>query len=101
MFEQKLHVKFTNSNTYSGPFFTFEAAFSHLIKFQTDSSIETDDGKVLATWSLITGLYRVGAKYKYLILDNEHNMNNFPNLIGEELDAAPNGAIVQEVEAPC
>lgn len=101
MFEQKLYVKFTKSNTYSGPFFTFEAAFSHLIKFQTDSSIETSEGKTLATWSLWSGLYKVGVKYKYLIVNNEYNKTNFSSLIGDIVDVAPNGAMVQEVEAAC
>lgn len=91
------YIYFENAKRYSGPFFTFQAAFNHAIRYQTDFRIEDKD-KVLATWSPMTGLYKTNATYKYLVVNNSYNKTNFPNLIGKTLDQAPMGAMVQDIE---
>lgn len=92
-------VFFTESKRYAGPFMTFEAAFSHVARHQKDARIELADESVLATWSLWTGLFKVGAKYKFFVVDNEFNRKMVPHLIGQTLDEAPDGAMVQDIEA--
>lgn len=91
-------VYFIDGGRFAGPFMTLEAAFSYAIKFQADFRIELKDDTILATWSLWTGLHKVGAKYKYLVVDNDFNRKICPDLIGQTLDKAPNGAMVQDVE---
>lgn len=81
-----------------GPFYAFEAAFSAVVKYGKDARIETKDDKVLATWNHWTGLYKVGAKYKYLVVDNEFNRQNYPTLVNQLVDEAPSYAMVREVE---
>lgn len=97
--DQKLLVYFVDGKRFSGPFLTFEAAFSHITKHQKDARIETEEGQVLATWSLWTGLHRVNASYKYRVVNSEFNKKLAPHLIGKVLDRAPQGLMVQEVEA--
>lgn len=92
------YVYFVEGQTYSGPYMTFESAFSHIARHQKDARIETADGKTIATWSTWTGLYKVGAKYKYFVVDNQHNRANYPDLVGKTLDEAPSYAIVKDVE---
>lgn len=95
---KEIYAFFIDGNRYAGPYMTFEAAFSYAIKFQTDFRIESLDDKVLATWSLWTGLYKVGVKYKFLIVDNDFNRKIYPDLVGQTLDKAPYGALVQDIE---
>lgn len=94
----KHFVIFTDSKKCDGPFFTFEAAFSHVAKHQKDCRIEDETDKVLATWSLWTGLVKTNVTYKYLVIDNEFNRANFPDLVGQLLDKAPAYAMVRDVE---
>jgi hypothetical protein len=96
---EKFYVFFTCSKSYAGPFFSFQAAFSHVVMHKKDARIEDANEKVLATWSLWTGLYKVGAKYKYRVVDNEFNRSQAPHLIGQILDEEPVGLIIQEIEA--
>lgn len=91
-------IYFVDGKTYAGPFLTFQAAFSHVARHQKDARIEDANGNVLATWSLWTGLYKVNVKYKYLVVNNEFNRKNYPDLVGQTLDVAPSYAMVQDVE---
>lgn len=92
-------VYFINGDRYAGPFMSFEAAFSHAIRYQTDFRIENAKEQVLATWSLWTGLYKVGVTYKYLVVDCDFNRKMCPDIVGQIFDKAPQNAIVQDVEA--
>lgn len=92
------YVYFMDSKSHAGPFFTFEAAFSHLVRYQKDARIETADGTILATWSVWTGLFKLNAKYKFLVVDNDFNREHHPMLVGQTLDIPPKSAIVQDIE---
>jgi hypothetical protein len=97
--DEKFYVYFVRAKSYAGPFYCFEAAFSHLVRFGKEARIETGDDKVLATWSPWTGLFKVGVKYRYLVVDNEFNRTNHPDIVGQTFDEAPSFAMVQEIEA--